>query len=56
MILTKEQKEQFEEAVKPLMKYLAENYHPHVTAIVEGGRAEILESSASVVTDEFIPD
>ena len=56
MILTKEQKEQFEEAVKPLMKYLAENHHPHVTAIVEGGRAEILEGSASIVTDEFIPD
>jgi len=56
MILTKEQKEQFKEAVKPLMKYLAENHHPHVTAIVEGGRAGILEGSASIVTDEFIPD
>ena len=56
MILTNEQKENFEKAVKPLMKYLAENHHPHVTAIVEGGRAEILEGSASVVTDEFILD
>ena len=33
MILTNEQKENFEKAVKPLMKYLAENHHPHVTAI-----------------------
>ena len=56
MILTKEQKEQFEVAVKPLMKYLAENHHPHVTAIVSGGQGEILEGAASFVTDEFIVD
>jgi len=56
MILTKEQKSDFEKVVKPLMKYLAENHHPHVTAIVECGRAEILEGSASIVTDEFIRD
>ena len=56
MVLTSEQKDEFEEVAKPLMKFLAENFHPHVTAIVEGGRAEILESSAAIVTDEFIPD
>ena len=33
----------FKDAVKPLMKYLAENHHPHVTAIVEGNQTEILE-------------
>jgi len=56
MILTKKQRDQFEEAAKPLIKYLAQNYHPHVKAIVDSGRAEILESSASIVNDEFIPD
>lgn len=56
MILTKEQTEQFLEASKPLMKFLAENFHPHVTAIVVSNSAEILESSANVKTDEFIPD
>jgi len=56
MILTKEQKEEFEEKVKPVIKWLAENFHPHVTVIVENNRAEILEGSASIVTDEFIPD
>jgi hypothetical protein len=56
MILTKEQKERFEKAARPLMKYLAQNYHPHVTVIVDGSRAEILEGSASIVTDEFIRD
>lgn len=56
MILSKKQIKDFEEAAKPLIKYLAENHHPHVKAIVEGGRAEILEGSASIVTDEFILD
>ena len=56
MILTQKQKEEFEKTVKPLIKFLAENFHPHVTAIVDSGRAEILEGSASIVTDEFIPD
>lgn len=56
MILTKEQIKQLEEAAKPLIKFLAENFHPHVTAIVQSDRAEILESSAVVKCDEFIVD
>jgi hypothetical protein len=56
MILEKGKREEFEEAAKPLMKFLAENTHPHVTAIVEAGRAEILESAAAFVSDEFILD
>lgn len=56
MILSKEEIEKFEEAAKPLIKYLAENHHPHVTAIVQSDRAEILESSTTVLTDEFIVD
>ena len=30
----KKKLEELEEAAKPLIKYLCENYHPHVTAIV----------------------
>ena len=33
----------FEEAARPLIKYLAENYHPHVTAIITGTSGELLE-------------
>lgn len=54
MILTKLQIAQFEEAAKPLMKFLAENFHPHVKVIVENNTAEILEGSATVKCDEFI--
>ena len=56
MILTKEQREEFENAARIMMKYLGENHHPHVTVIIDYGRAEILEGSASVVTDDYVPD
>lgn len=56
MILTEEQKKHFEKVSKPLIKFLAENFHPHVTVIVENNRAEILEGSASIIINEFIED
>ena len=56
MILSKKEIKDFEKVSKPLMKYLAENHHPHVTVIVVNNRAEIMEGSASVVTNEFIRD
>lgn len=46
----------FEEAVKPLMKWLCENTHPHITVVVSGTIAEMLEGLESVKTDEFIVD
>jgi hypothetical protein len=46
----------FEEAVKPLMKWLCENRHPHITVIVSGTTAEILEGLELVKTNEFIID
>lgn len=56
MTLTEEQRKQFEEKVKPLMKWLADNAHPHVKAIVDSSSAEIVEGVVSVNTDEFIAD
>jgi hypothetical protein len=46
----------FEQAVKPLMKWLCENRHPHTTAIVTGNIAELVEGLESVNTNEFIVD
>jgi hypothetical protein len=51
-----ENKQTFEEAVKPLMKWMCENYHPHTTAIVTGNTAELVEGMVYVKTDEFIVD
>lgn len=56
MILSKKQFAEFEEASKPLMKFLAKNCHPHVKVILENNRAELLEGSANTINDEFILD
>lgn len=54
--MSKEKLKSFEEAAKPLIKWLAENEHPHHVAIVTGDRAELLESKLSFPTEEFIKD
>jgi len=54
MILNKKQKEEFEELAKPLMKYLAENHHPHMKVVVESDRFEVVETSAMIINNEFI--
>ena len=51
-----ENKVTFEEAVKPLMKWLCENTNPHATAIVTGTLAELAEGVEVVKTDEFLID
>ena len=56
MVLTEEQLKAFKSASVAMMKYLGENHHPYVKVIIENGSAEILESSARVVSEDFIPD
>lgn len=51
-----ENKLTFEEAVKPLMKWLCENTHPHTTAIVDGTLAQLVEGVENVKTNEFLVD
>ncbi len=54
--MSDEVQKKFEEAVRPVMKFLAENLHPHTTIIITSTDAELLEGSASVVTDEYLVD
>jgi len=56
MVFTKKQFEEFKEAAKPLVKFLNDNCHPHVIAIVSVDRAEILASSGMVGIEEYIKD
>tara|TARA_R110002126_G_scaffold58659_1_gene154641 strand:+ start:955 stop:1176 length:222 start_codon:yes stop_codon:yes gene_type:complete len=44
------------EAAKPVMKFLNENYHPHVKVIIDPNRAELLEGKMSIINNEFIKD
>jgi len=34
---------EFEDVVRPVIKYLCENHHPHVTVIISPTNAELLE-------------
>lgn len=56
MILTEKQRQQFEEAAKPLVKWINNNCHPHVKVIVEPAGAELLDGLCSVEIMEFIKD
>ncbi len=40
----------------PLIKYLCENHHPHITAIVTGTGIEIMEGLMSFPTTEYLID
>lgn len=53
MVLTRQEKEKFDNVFKPLIKYLAENRYPHIKVIVDCDSAEILESSGRYVTDNM---
>ena len=45
------------EAARPLIKYLAENHHPHTTAIVTSTSVEVLEGTMSIPKiHEFLVD
>ena len=48
---------ELKEAASPLIKYLCENYHPHVTVIVTPTSIEVMEGvqAASNIT-EFVVD
>jgi hypothetical protein len=56
MTVTEEQRKQLLESSKPLMEFLANNFHPHVTANVTLTSVELVEGLTNVTTDQFILD
>ena len=38
----------FDEAVRPAMKWLAENCHPHMKIVIESNVAELLEGQKTI--------
>lgn len=56
MILTKQQQIDFETAAIPLIIWLNENCHPHVSAIVEPSRIELVEGIFSMPVNDYVPD
>lgn len=54
MKLTKEQVKQLKEASGPLIKFLSENFNPHVIVVVDSSSCELLEGVAVHNTDDFL--
>lgn len=54
--MSNEKLKSFEDAAKPLIKWLAENEHPHHAAIVTSDHAELLEVKIGLPSSEFIKD
>ncbi len=46
----------FEDVVKPIIKYMAENYHPHTTLVINSTTAQIVEGVISTRTKEYLVD
>ena len=47
----------FEELARPMLKYLCENYHPHVTVIITPTSAELLEGLKTIGrVEDYIRD
>jgi hypothetical protein len=48
--------EEFEKAVRPLMKWVAENYDPHTKILISYDKAEILQEKMGLPTEDYIQD
>ena len=49
MTLNTQQVQELENAAKPLIEFLRSNFNPHVTVIVTGQSAEMVEGLATVM-------
>lgn len=56
MILSKEQQKEYEKAARPLIKWLNDNCHPHVTVVVDCSHAELSEGIYSFRTENYWRD
>jgi hypothetical protein len=43
-----EESDDFEKVVRPVLKYLCENHHPHVTVIITPTSAELVEGVKAI--------
>jgi len=53
MTLSKEQRAEFEALARPLIKWLNDNTYPHCHIVIDTVRAEISESLAAFMTEEY---
>jgi hypothetical protein len=56
MKTNEEKLKEFEEVVKPVIKFLNENYHPNTAIVVTVDSAQVMEGQMAIVTKEFLKD
>lgn len=56
LVVMSDEKLTFEQASAPMMKYMAENHHPHTIAHVESNKSVLWEGVKTHLTDEFLVD
>lgn len=57
MILTDEQRKSFEEVSRPVIKWLNDNCHPHVTVIMDCTHSELSEGVCSTgIIMDYVKD
>jgi hypothetical protein len=52
--VTDDQRVQFEEASRPLIKWMAENCHPHTAVLVDSVSAELFEGQLTFCTEQYV--
>jgi len=56
MIATKEQRAEFEKVTRPVIKWLNDNCHPHITVIIDVSSAELHEGVCRIYTEDYVKD
>ncbi len=56
MILSQQQRKEFQAEARPLIEWLNKNCHPHVIAIISPERATLTEQLYSIPIEDYIPD
>jgi len=56
MIFTEEQRKQFETAARPMLEFLNNNCHPHVTVEIDCTTAAIYEGVCAFITEDYLKD
>lgn len=48
--------QKFEDVIKPVIKYINDNWHPHTRIIIDHSTAELLTGEMVINTEEFLRD
>lgn len=52
----KDEKFEFEKAAEPMIKYLAENHHPHMQVLIDSTSAILLEQEKRYTNSSYVVD